>query len=264
MNLIKMNEREYHAHEALGSSDIKQLLQNPYGFRQEKPTSKALELGSLVHKLILEPQEFESSYYVLDNIDRRTKEGKEKYIKALQEAEAESKEIIDLATYNQGKEIAEAFNKTSVAKLLENGVAENCAFSEIDGVAVKCRPDFYRQDKNIIIDLKTTSIAGGASALNFQKAVANYRYYIQASLYMQILGADEFYFIAIETQSPFMIGVYKLDITALELGETQIKKAIKRYKNLNKYKANVYLDDTFKVVKELRLPNWCFYENDDE
>ena len=264
MKLIKMNEREYHAHEALGSSDIKQLLQNPHGFRQEKPSSKALELGSLVHKLILEPQEFESCYYVLDNIDKRTKEGKEKYSKASAKAEAENKEIIDIVTYEQGKEIAEAFNKSAVSKLISGGVAENCAFDEIDGVAVKCRPDYYRSDKKIIIDLKTTSIAGGASALNFQKAVANYRYYIQASLYMQILGADEFYFIAIETQSPFMIGVYKLDISALELGETQIKKAIKRYKNLSKYKANVYLDDSYKVVKELRLPNWCFYENDDE
>lgn len=264
MNLVKMNEREYHAHHALGSSDIKQLLTNPHGFRQEKPTSKALELGSLVHKLILEPQEFESAYYVLDNIDRRTKEGKERYIKALAEAEAENKEIIDLATYNQGKEIAEAFNNTSVAKLLDKGVAEHSAFSEIDGVAVKCRPDYFRSDKNIIIDLKTTSVAGGASPLGFQKAIANFRYYIQAALYMQILKADEFYFVAIETQSPFMVGVYKLDIAALELGETQIKKALKRYKNLNKYKANVYLDDNYKVVKELRLPNWCFYENDDE
>ena len=264
MKLIKMNEREYHAHEALGSSDIKQLLQNPHGFRQEKPTSKALELGSLVHKLILEPEEFESSYYVLDNIDKRTKEGKEKYLKALAEAEAENKEIIDIATFQQGKEIAEAFNQSAVSKLISGGVAEYCAFSEIDGVAVKCKPDYYREDKKIIIDLKTTSLAGGASALNFQKAVANYRYYIQASLYMRILGADEFYFIAIETQAPFMIGVYKLDISALELGETQIKKAIKRYKNLSKYKANIYLDDSYKVVKELRLPNWCFYENDDE
>lgn len=264
MKLIKMNERDYHAHEALGSSDIKQLLVNPHGFRKEKPTSKAQELGSLVHKLILEPDEFENSYYILDNIDRRTKEGKEKYIKALAEAEAENKEIIDLATFQQGKEIAEAFNQSAVSKLIAGGVAENCAFDEIDGVAVKCRPDYYREDKKIIIDLKTTSLAGGASALNFQKAVANYRYYIQASLYMEILGAEEFYFIAIETQSPFMIGVYKLDISALELGETQIKKALKRYKNLSKYKANVYLDDTFKVVKELRLPNWCYYENDDE
>ena len=264
MKLIKMNEREYHAHHALGSSDIKQLLTNPHGFRQEKTSNKAQELGSLVHKLILEPEEFASSYYVLENIDRRTKEGKEKYIRALAEAEAENKEIIDIATYNQGKEIAEAFKNTSVAKLLSEGVAENCAFSEIDGVAVKCRPDYFRADKNIIIDLKTTSIAGGASALNFQKAVANFRYYIQASLYMQILGAEEFYFIAIETQSPFMVGVYKLDIAALELGETQIKKALKRYKNLSKYKANAYLDDSYKVVKELRLPNWCYYENDDE
>ena len=77
-----MNEREYHAHHALGSSDIKQLLVNPHGFRQEKQTSKALELGSLVHKLILEPQEFASSYYVLDSIDRRTKEGQRKIYKS--------------------------------------------------------------------------------------------------------------------------------------------------------------------------------------
>ncbi|MBR6611350.1 MAG: PD-(D/E)XK nuclease-like domain-containing protein, partial [Campylobacter sp.] len=151
MNLIKMNEREYHAHHALGSSDIKQLLVNPHGFRQEKPSSKALELGSLVHKLILEPQEFESSYYVLDNIDKRTKEGKERYLKALAEAEAENKEIIDIATYNQGKDIAEAFKNSAVSKLITDGVAEYCAFSEIDGVAVKCKPDYYRSDKKIII-----------------------------------------------------------------------------------------------------------------
>ena len=62
-----------------------------------------------------------------------------------------------------------------------------------------------------------------------------------------------------------MVGVYKLDIAAfLSLVKRKLKKALKRYKNLNKYKANVYLDDSYKVVKELRLPNWCFYESDDE
>ncbi len=77
------------------------------------------------------------------------------------------------------------------------------------GMKVKCRPDFILDDGSLIIDLKTTQ---NASLKGFQKSVVNFRYYVQAAWYLDVVEMatgkrpDAFIFIAVEKTRPFNTG----------------------------------------------------------
>ena len=265
MEIIEnMPQVEYRSKNGLSASDIKTLLENPHKFKIgfKKPQSDNLSLGSVVHSLILEKDNFSRDFLIMPELNLRTKEGKEVKEQLELQALNEKKTLIKNDIYTQALDIVESFQKTKVAKLFNNGLSEVSIFGEIEGRACKCRPDYYLKEKNIILDLKTTSIEGGASADGFTKIMANFKYYIQAAFYLQLTGAEEFYFVVLETSEPYMVGVYKLDIQALEFGLSEIKRAFKTYDDLGKYKDNVYLDfeNDFKMVQEITLPNYIYYQ----
>lgn len=258
LNSFKITQDEYRKMEGLSSSDIKILLENPYCFTrgtlQEK--SKSLSLGSLVHSLVLEIDEIEKRYVITPCLDKRKKEYKE----IANIAQSEQKELIDFSMWLQAKDIVTSLSKTNIYNLIQKGVKEMSFTREIDNVLFKCRPDSCLEKEGVIFDLKTTSLKNGASASEFLKNVANYKYYIQAALYLSVLQAKEFYFVVIETCAPYMIGVYKLDAQSLEFGNDKIKEAVEIYNNLDKYKKNIYLSKEMELVQTLTLPNWVYYQ----
>ena len=164
--------------------------------------------------------------------------------------------------FNQAEAVAKSFLNSSLSSFLRGEVkAEASFFGEIDGVKVKARPDLIIPEQKIIIDFKTTSQVGGGSADGFAKMAANFAYYIQASLYLEITEYKQFYFIVLETAEPFMVGCYKLDSEALEFGKSEIRRAIEIYKNLGEYKSPLYLNNLdFSKVQEINLPSWCYYK----
>ena len=63
-----LTQAEYRAINALGSTDIKVLLENPYLFKnkvKKEPTDNLI-LGSLIHTLILEPNIEETQWQKSD------------------------------------------------------------------------------------------------------------------------------------------------------------------------------------------------------
>lgn len=66
----------------------------------------------------------------------------------------------------------------------------------------------------------------------------------------------------LETNNPFMVGVYKLDRQSLEFGMSEVRRAFEIYKNLDKFKDSVFLDfeNEYKAVQELTLPNYVYYQ----
>ena len=84
MEIIKnLTNTEYRAMEGLSASDIKELLTNPYKFKQgiKRPTSIAQNIGSAIHSLILEPENFER-VFIIAYFDRRHMCGKEQAAQA--------------------------------------------------------------------------------------------------------------------------------------------------------------------------------------
>ena len=63
-----ISNQDYHNHAAIGSSQCKNLLKSPWHFeynrKHPKPPTAAMQFGSLVHQLVLEPEIFEQNYFV--------------------------------------------------------------------------------------------------------------------------------------------------------------------------------------------------------
>ena len=259
-----LTQAEYRAIDALGSTDIKKLLENPYLFKngvRKEPTDNLI-LGSVIHTLILEPQKLDSEYIIMPELNLRT--NADKAVKAELEAEAKAtnKTLVKSEIFSQAEAVSKSFLNSSLSSFLRGEIkAEVSFFGEIDGVKIKGRPDLILPNEKIIIDFKTTSSSGGGSADGFAKMAANFAYYIQASLYLEITKYKQFYFIVLETAEPFMVGCYKLDSEALEFGKSEIRRAIQIYKNLNEYKSPLYLNNLdFSKVQEINLPSWCYYK----
>lgn len=255
-----MTNTEYHSHSAISKSDLDLIARSPAHFKYTKehkpdPTDSML-FGSVVHKLVLEPETFTAEYAVAPAVDRRTKAGKEAWTEFSDSINGET--VISSDIYSKAHLIAESVRNNKLAnKLLSGGKAEQSYFwtDSQTGVECKCRPDYLKN--NIVIDLKTTI---NASPEEFVKSAYNYRYYVQAWWYLEGLrqnGIDvtDFIFIAVEKEAPYTVCVYCADELMLELGEREARR------NLNAYaeclKSGIWYGYEKEVqIHSLSLPDW--------
>ena len=260
--LIDMPNEEYHSHrEYISASQIKDLLKNPYKFFHpvEQEHKKAFDTGSAIHSLLLEPENFKNEFSVAPRCDKRTKKGKEDWQKFLDESKG--KIVLESADYDNCIKIARStLNIPEVVNLLKNGVSEKSFFiTQEDGTKMKVRPDRYRADINTIIDVKSCR---DASPDAFKRDIASYQYYVQASYYIDTLGADKFIFLAVEKTAPYMVGIYELTREDLDRGRELIKKALATSKQPEKYTKPLYVGTNGEAVQTLTLPNYIHYDNE--
>ena len=77
---------------------------------------------------------------------------------------------------------------------------------------------------------------------------------------MLVTGAKEFYFVVLETESPYMLGVYELDKVSLDFAEKEILRAFEVFRNLDKFQS-IFLDNLdYSKVQTLTLPNYVYYQ----
>ena len=266
----KISIKSYHARPEISKSDLDLLAKSPLKFKMKKelkkPPSNALILGSCVHKLVLEREDFLNEFKIVPAADKRTREGKaiyKEFLKNLGDKTPISWDSIKTAL----KMATSVLTDKDATFFLKDGLAEQSYFSEIEGVAVRCRPDFYNEKMGIIIDLKTAS---DASEVGFTNSIGNLNYHIQAAFYSDILRrlgkkVNDFLFIVVETEPPYLIGRYVLDYITIEKGRETYLKLLERYKFCKKHnkwwgyaKRN---GNKIEAVQTLSLPTWKFYEN---
>ncbi|MDL0090055.1 PD-(D/E)XK nuclease-like domain-containing protein [Campylobacter gastrosuis] len=264
-----MTLKDYHNLSEISKSDLDLLAKSPLHFKRKQelksePTP-ALMLGTLAHKLILEPDDFKNEFLIEPVCDKRTKEGKAIYAELM--ANLGDKIAITQEQFNTAQAIANAVLKTPQAKVfLKDGLAEQVYFGEIDGVAVKAKPDFYNENLGVIVDLKTTS---DASASGFAKSVANFNYHIQTAFYSEILrqngkAVNNFLFVAVETKPPYFVGFYELDDEAINLAQSRILELLSLYRfcrdNDKWWGYAKKIDDKINHIVKIGLPAYKFYE----
>ena len=226
-----MNNAEYHAHPAISKSKLDSIARSPlhYWHRYINPDAQppeptpAMEFGTAVHSIILEPDLFNSEYALAPSINRTTKAGKE----AWAEASTSGKKLVAADTLESLLAIRESIFSHPIAKkaLEAPGVAESSIFA-IDpetGLELKCRPD-YLTEGNWIVDLKTTT---DASLAEFQRSVSKYRYHVQSAHYKKVVELDRgipilgFIFIVVEKTAPYAVQVFQASSSLILAGSNE-------------------------------------------
>lgn len=184
-----MTEKEYRQHPAISRSELWWLNRSPeyFKYRMDHPTepTPALLFGQVAHKLLLEPEDFDTDFVVAPDVDRRTKEGKAVWAAFLESSW--DKSAVDYATYEQASEMVNVAMQNQIVHDLLQGEHETPLFwTDPDtGVACKCRLDAWHRDENgvpVIVDYKTTNDASYRAFLN---DVVKFGYFFQTAMYSE-------------------------------------------------------------------------------
>ena len=240
MPIIK-TRAEYDALAALNYSGSKVLLsKNPAAYKAyldaPREETKALRIGSLTHAFVLEPETVSSRFAMLpDDIDRRTKAGKEAY-----EAftlGAAGKIVVPSEDWGICANVAMSMVKAIAALGLNITATELMMTVDYCGVCVKSAIDAIATDKNgdeWIIDLKTT--ADEASPKAFMNTARSYRYPLQAHFYRTVYHIQTgkrtkgFIFIVTEKDAPYLTASYQFGPELMTYASMDFEQAVAAYK----------------------------------
>jgi hypothetical protein len=214
----------YHAWPFLSSHRLAMLDRSPAHLQIElanpRPQTPAMARGEAVHLACLQPDLFHQWYVVSPKFDRRTTKGKADAAEF--EAANAGKEVISQDEWCQYRAMSDAvWEHLAAGKLLRGELdIEVSGIFDRDGIRCKLRADFVNRSISAICDLKTCE-DGSIDA--FQSSVAKFNYYRQAAFYLDGLAAlgqpmKHFVFIAVESDPPHAVAVYRLDPDAIEAG----------------------------------------------
>ena len=227
-----MENADYHRHLAVSKSGLDLIARSPLHYwgryldpnRVAPEPTAAMLVGTAVHTHVLELDQWDARYVTApEGIDRRTKQGKAEW-DAFSTA-AGKRTVISRTDAEQAMRIAQAVYSHPAAAMLLGmpGKAETTHMwtDAATGLQCKCRPDWLTDDGTLIIDLKTTE---DASPVGFRKSIANWRYHVQASWYLDGVQAatgkrpEQFIFICVEKKPPYAVAVYAADAEMIQLG----------------------------------------------
>lgn len=235
-----MTEKEYRSHPAISRSELWRMDESPEKFKwyREHPLepTPALLFGQVVHKMLLEPESFYDDFAVEpEQIDRRTKGGKEAYNAFLDQADGKS--IVPLSMFVQGLDMTGvALRNQLVQKLLEGEHERPFFWTDADtGIECKCRVDCLTEidGKPVIVDYKSTT---NAATNIFNNEVFKYGYHFQAAMYatgvketMGLAELPEFIIIAQEKKAPYSLNVVKVSPEVVLAGLDKMRELLGLY-----------------------------------
>lgn len=220
----------------------------------------ALAVGSLFHSLLLEPEKpIDKEFLVLDDINRRSKAGKEAWLTNLGEATQTRRNIVTVEELDDvNKMVVAAHNQPLFNSLFTGGRAEVSCYwiDEETGILCKCRPDYLHPD-NIIVDLKSCISAEEEDA---GRASFNFGYYISAAYYLDGVAAatgmpcESFIFAFMEKTRPFACAPYVITDEDISLGRAMYRRALAKIKECTEAgRWPGYSTD----ITELEIPVWA-------
>lgn len=196
----------------ISSSDLKALARSPLHFKSRMyngSQSAAQMRGSRFHAAIEDWERFEKEYIVSPSFDRRTKEGKLRFVEF--ELEHTDKTVLTRAEWDEIVGMRESLYSVPAIRfwLEQPALREASIFWENPdaGVWCKCRPDILDQVEAVCLDFKTTQ---DASIESFSKSISMFGYDLAATHYREGTSCDRYGWIAVESRPPYAACLYWL------------------------------------------------------
>lgn len=224
-----MTNQEYHASDAISSSDVKTVVTSSVWHWHNKgnfePTP-AMQIGTAVHDIALEG----GKNTVRGPETRRGNAWKE----ADEMAQAEGKLLLTERDYDVAEAAAHSlYADPACEKQLNalNAKIEHSLFAECPetGLQLRCRPDLYNPDDFVMSDVKKTITA---SPDGFLREIYKYRYDVQAAFYKyvsELAGwkVTHFAFLAAEGSHPHVAHMHVMGMEAMEIGRKDMMRGLK-------------------------------------
>lgn len=160
-------------------------------------------------------------------------------LKAAWREENAGRQVLTQEVWDQLHAMRDAVLEHPVAGALMkggSGLAEQSVYwhDPETGELCRCRPDWWRTDLDVLVDVKTTN---DASPEGFSKSLVNFRYHVQAPFYLD--GVERatgqrpraFLFLAVEKKPPYAVAVYQLDPESMSLGAREYREDLQTYAN---------------------------------
>ncbi len=260
-----ISNEDYHNGDGVSKSNLDAIAKCPaiYLWKKKAPECEekkaALNIGTALHCLLLEPDEFDKRFIVPEPINRRTNAGKEEF-----------KQMVELATINNQILITSeeknklllmrdsAFAHPTAKKLLEmDGHYESSIYWIDDETQTLCkiRPDklISNYKTSMIIDIKKTN-----DIENFGRSIELYRYHVQDAMYCegykkQFGIVPHFVFIAVSETidcGRYPVRVFVLDDYDKDIGHQLFRR------DLNTY-AECIKNNTWHGFEVIQRPDWA-------
>lgn len=278
----------------LSSSLVKKLLISQMHYKaaleqEEEEEKEHLIIGSAIHCLLLEPNEFEKRFFHYKNEmkpkpdkDFRDKKNKEHRDFTREMAHKEGMSVITDKMMDELWIMNDSIRgNTKAMELLEGTLAERSFYSELKvdfdfSVKVRARPDAINLEKQYYVSLKSTT---DGSPDVFCKHAANLNYHVSEAFYMRVLHKvlpaqyrpKTGYMIVIETKPPYLCTIYDINSESesdklsdfLEYGNFLMNMAFLRLKDIqetNMYKGYELQSEREDGILPLVLPEYAKYK----
>ncbi len=227
---------EYHAMRALSASGVwllaeecpaKFLWRSPWNPLYLPEPKTEFDIGVAAHLAVLEPQRQADSIVLIECGDYRTMKARE----MRDAARAQGK--VPLLPYQLDIVSAIAGSIRAhpiVSAAFTGGEAEVTLIWDDPGTGIPCkaRPDYLPAHGGWLVDLKT---AASANPRTWRDQAYRLGYHARAAWYLDgaatVLGKapDEYWFVVVEKEPPYLVSVISFDEPALEWGRIANRKA---------------------------------------
>jgi hypothetical protein len=231
---------DYHAMRALSASGAwllaeecaaKFLWRSPWNPLYELEMKSDFDIGVAAHLAVLEPERQAESIVLIEAGDYRTTKARE----ARDTARAAGKVPLLPYQFDIVRAIAGSIRGHPIAaESFRGGEAEvTLVWHDPEtGVPCKARPDYLPAHGRWIVDLKT---AASANPRSWRDQAYRLGYHARAAWYLDgaeaVLGQfpDEYWFVIVEKEPPYLVSVVSFDNDALAWGRTANHKACERF-----------------------------------
>ena len=268
-----MRTQNYESDSAVSQSQLKTLEESPRKFEAlyitqtlSRPPTDAMEFGTLVHGLTLQPSVVESEIAVIpdsaltSNGQRRGKAW-DSFCEATEGKLRVFKEDYDRAFTIAKRVWAHPFYEFIFPRINYTEVPIRWT-DPVEPVACKGIPDIVAEEW--IVDLKTTrSLTGflqGRDEL-VSKTIADFGYHLQAAFYLR--GASLYYgdpktrfaFLVVETEEPHRVYAMELRPETINAGEVKMQRLLAEY--VHRMQTGDWSEEGEKSLLQVGIPAWA-------
>lgn len=262
-----ISNQEYHdGRSHISSSGLKLMLKDGREFHKKYVLNEqevhrnqsAMDFGTYIHTLILEPHLVQEEFAVFDGMMRKGKAW-EKF-----KEEQEGKILLTRSQGSLAEGMINSFNesefilgdhgaeeKVKLTSFFKKGKAEESFFTELEGVPVKVRSDYRKLTDEFasINDIKTTSesIRGIRDAVEICN---RFDYDLSAALYVdvvkQLTGVEHDFFFTFLSKKDLGCSIFKASESFLERGREKYLEALHKLKRARE--TGVYFDNSIREL----------------